>query len=422
MIGRTPTIGCALRSARIVLVLALFVLGCSPAPDSSSGTPVANRAVAGPNQSAAIVDGGSSGSTATGMIVLDIQQSFVTTATRRNGRSNVAGRVENAKQISRLADALSVPFFVTYEATNQGSGALPPSVKVDIPPSAKHFIKTTFAATGQPQFAQAVNQSGLRRFLIVGAETDVCVMQTILGLRRAGFGIAVMPDALFTEEVNIAPALRRLRQAGVAQLGMPEAEALLRGDATALDAVSRTPPPVIVRPLEIGIVLHRLDQLGANDANASAKRARLKELLTISEWFRLPLFAADPASATAALPADLRSIVTRPLLQLAQRPAGVTQVAIAGGHPGAREAIAELRGKGVDTFVVEDALMGGSHADLEPAYAEGAVPTSYKTLYYELTRSVDDREWPSQQWVKDGERYFDLTLAPEDLPQLLASP
>ena len=67
---------------------------------------------------------------------------------------------------------------------------------------------------------------------------------------------------------------------------------------------------------------------------------------------------------------------------------------------------------------MEDALLGGAAADLEPLYVAGAVPTTYKTLYYELIQSVDDAGWPSQQWVKDGSRYFDMTMAPEELPPL----
>lgn len=76
------------------------------------------------------------------------------------------------------------------------------------------LIKTTFAATTQPQFLAAIKASGAQR-LVVGAETDVCILQTVLGLRRAGYEVINVTDALFTEEINIPPAVRRMRQAGV---------------------------------------------------------------------------------------------------------------------------------------------------------------------------------------------------------------
>jgi hypothetical protein len=195
---------------------------------------------------------------------------------------------------------------------------------------------------------------------------------------------------------------------------------LMAGDGSAFEgaAAADAAQPVIVKPLEMGLVLNRADALGASDANANAKRVRLRELLLISEWFRLPVLAADPAAATAALPADLRNILTRPIMALANRPANVKQLAVFGGHAGAREAAATLRQGGTDVFLVTDALIGGTHASLEPAYVEGAIPTTYKSLYYELTRSVSDAEWPSPQWVTDAERYFDRTQAPEDLPPI----
>jgi hypothetical protein len=165
------------------------------------------------------------------------------------------------------------------------------------------------------------------------------------------------------------------------------------------------------------LLLHDLGGLNAADANSAQKMVRLRELLLLSEWFRLPVLAADPASALAALPANLRSVLTRPIIALASRPSNVTQLAVAGGHAGIGTAVAALAGK-VDVFLVEDTLVGGGAADLEPLYVNGALPTTYKTLYYELTQSVSDAQWPSQQWVTDGNKYFDLTMAPEELPAL----
>ncbi len=357
----------------------------------------------------------------TGIVVIDVQNKFVTTASRRNAGSDIAGRVVNDKAVLDLAKARQVPVFITYEAEKTGDSALPPSLAGDVPAGAQEFIKTTFDATGQPQFAAAIKASGLRRLLVVGSETDVCVMQTILGLRRQGIEVIALVDALFSEEVNVVPALRRLRQAGVAQIAVADADAILAGRTPVTFPPSSGVPP-IVRPFEIGIVLHGLDKLGA-DPNASAKQVRLKELLTISEWFRIPVFASDPTTASNALPAALRSILTHGILPLASRPSATTQLAFAGAHDGVLEAASTLRQSGADVFLVEDVLIGGSSKDLEPAYAAGAIPTTYKSLYYELTHSVSDAEWPSQQWVTDGTaRYYDQTLAPEELPPIGESP
>ena len=146
---------------------------------------------------------------------------------------------------------------------------------------------------------------------------------------------------------------------------------------------------------------------------SAAKLVRLRELLLVSEWFQRPVYAADPEATTAALPANLRAILKRPVLPLASRPASVTQLAFAGGRAGLGAASAAAA-KGAEVFLVEDALLGV--ADLSSIEAGGAVPTTYKSLYYELIQSVDEREWPSQEWVARSNPYFDLTQAPEELP------
>jgi nicotinamidase-related amidase len=350
-----------------------------------------------------------------GVVVIDTQQVFFTTATARNPTANIPTRMTNIQHVFELAAASHVPTFITFEATKTGDHALPAALAGALPPSAQDFIKTTFAATGQPQFLSAVQSSQLKRLLVVGAETDVCVLQTMLGLRRAGFEVLSLVDALFTEEVNDGPARRRMRQAGIVEVTMQDAEGIVTRSA-ATPAPAPTSPAVSVRPLEIGIVLHDLAGLSAADPNAAAKKARLKQLLLISEWFRMPVLAADPQAALAALPADLKTILKHPIVALASRPAQVKQVVVAGGRTGIDGVAADL-GKTGDVFLLEDVLLGTG--PLEALYVKGAVPSTYKTLYYEMIQSVNDAQWPSQQWVTDDNPYFDLTSAPEELPPLV---
>lgn len=400
--------------------LLLLAFACSSPPLASQGkgnptTPDGTPADEAPSSSPAS-DPTPREAGPLGVVAIDLQQVFFTTAGARNPKADVNARMARSAHLFGVAAAHQVPFVMTFEASKTGDHALPPMLTAALPSQALQLVKTTFAATGQPQFLPAIKASDARRLLVVGAETDVCIMQTVLGLRRAGYEVIAVVDALFTEEVNTAPAVRRMRQAGVVELGIEEAEALLASGGSS-PAPSTSVPPVIIRPLETGVLLSGLEGLGASDGNASAKMVRLRELLLVSEWFRLPVLAADPTSALAALPANLRSILTRPIAALSSRPSQVTQLVVAGGRAGIAQVVAGLGGK-VDVFLVEDALLGGAAADLEPLYVAGAVPTTYKTLYYELIQSVDDAGWPSQQWVKDGSRYYDLTMGPEQLPPL----
>ena len=353
-------------------------------------------------------------------MTIDVQNVFFTRATKRNAK-NVEGRMANIEKVWKLAAARNIPVFITFEDSKSGDHALPPTLTAARPPSAQDFIKTTFAATGQPQFVPALMCCNVKRFLVLGAETDVCVLQTILGMRRAGLEVLVVTECLFTEEVNTVPAFRRYKQAGVVEINMSDAEALLQsGGASSTPAPSTNAPPTIVQPLALGVLLNGVEGngLSAADPNGSPKMVRVRELLLVSEWFKLPLFAVDPQATSNGMPADWKSIITRPITPLASRPASIKQLAVAGGHAGVSAVVTGAKTAGADVFLVEDALVGGGSSDLKPLYQGGAVPATYKTLYYELIQSVDKGQWPSQQWVTDGNRFFDLTKAPEELPPL----
>lgn len=356
-------------------------------------------------------ESGPAASLPSGLVVIDLQNAFFTGA-KANPRIDGARIQANAITLLRAAGDAQRPVLVTYEASKTGDHAMPAALTGAEPPGTKELVKTTFGAMGLPAFATAVRESGVKRWIVVGAETDVCVLQTMLGLRRQGLEVVAVDDALMTEEENAAPARRRMKQAGIASLSTPEAVSVLRGGPAA--TASAGAPVKILSPLGTGVVLNDVAGLGATDANASQKRARLHELLLLTEWFKLPVMAVDPAAATSALPSDLKRLLTRPILALADRPATVKNVAVAGGSRGLAETVAAL---GVDAWIVSDAIVGSDA--FEPLYARGAVPSTYKSLYYELTVSVDDGGWPSAQWVKDGNaKYWDLTQAPEDLTPL----
>jgi nicotinamidase-related amidase len=88
-----------------------------------------------------------------------------------------------------------------------GTGAAPPV-----------FVKHVFGLAGQPDILAAVEATGRRTAILAGAETDVCVAQSALGLLARGFRVGVVTDATFSPGEMHAFGLRRMREAGVLQL------------------------------------------------------------------------------------------------------------------------------------------------------------------------------------------------------------
>lgn len=84
------------------------------------------------------------------------------------------------------------------------------------------FEKTHFGAADHAEFVALVQDRGRHRVVITGMETHVCVMQTALGLRAAGFEVTVVADAVGSREARQLDrelALRRMEQAGCALAG-----------------------------------------------------------------------------------------------------------------------------------------------------------------------------------------------------------
>jgi hypothetical protein len=143
--------------------------------------------------------------------------------------------------------------------------------------------------------------------------------------------------------------------------------------------------------------------------------------LLVSEWFDLPVYVTDVA---AGLPADFAPYfegTLRPIGQIAQD-RSVTQLVFSGTDGGLAEAMSAWS-QSHQLYVMEDALLslGTPSAQkemLQPFFEQGLVPTTYKSFYYDMTRSVDVAEWPSPERIQKYDEYYWLTQAPEDLPPM----
>lgn len=415
---------------RITVALTLFGLffsgGCGPVEqdwpsspskaDEEPGAPaVPGTSDQGPGAQPA------PGSHKLGIVVIDVQQGFVQLAANKN----IAQIVDNTQTVFGLADRTKTPFFITYEDSKEGTHGLPAQLESAVPGHAREFIKTTFAATGLPAFASAVSQTGFTHIIALGAETDVCVLQTVLGLRSMGLTVILQQDAVFTSEPNTGPALRRMQQAGVVMRGMAQVRGYIE-DQSPVPGAPTGGPVKIIKPLNIAAILVGFTEQALNssaDPFKTEKIARLKELLLISEWFDVPLYTTG---ASNALPAQFQGLITkqiRPVAELTQHSnGGIQQVVLAGtGTDQQISGLVDSLGKSLDIFIMEDGLIssGPQISVLDALYENGAVPLTYKSLYYGMTKSVDLNEWPSQAWVDKDPIYYEKTKAPEDLPPVL---
>ena len=92
------------------------------------------------------------------------------------------------------AARLGVPIVVS-EQYPQGLGHTDERL-LPLPEGAAILPKTSFSALGDAGIRAHLAGLGRRQVVLAGMETHICVLQTALGLREAGYAVAVAADAV----------------------------------------------------------------------------------------------------------------------------------------------------------------------------------------------------------------------------------
>jgi nicotinamidase-related amidase len=142
------------------------------------------------------------------LVVVDVQPGFL------GGQAESA--VERMAWLVAVAGRLEVPVVVTEEEPER-NGATDGRVAARLPAGTPVYTKPTFGLAGTPEILEAVRATGRGTAVFVGCETDVCVAQSAIGLRSAGFACVVVEDATFSPGEMHERGLARSASEGVAR-------------------------------------------------------------------------------------------------------------------------------------------------------------------------------------------------------------
>ncbi|HSL32370.1 MAG TPA: isochorismatase family protein [Candidatus Limnocylindrales bacterium] len=142
------------------------------------------------------------------LIVVDAQPGF-------SGASDeaAAGSREIAGWLVGVAAALGVPIVVTEEDTS-ANGPTDPVIIGRLPGGTAILPKSVFGLADEPEIIAAVVATGRRTAVLVGAETDVCIAHSAVGLLDRGYRVVVVADATFSPAAMHEHGLRHVRAAG----------------------------------------------------------------------------------------------------------------------------------------------------------------------------------------------------------------
>jgi nicotinamidase-related amidase len=143
------------------------------------------------------------------LIVVDVQRSFVDKLD-----DDVAGPLLNRiRWTVEMASRLGIPVVVTAEDI-ESVGTTIPFIAEVLPDGTTEHDKMTFDLCDDPLILGEVESTGRQTAVLVGFETDVCVMQSALGLLQQGFRVVVLSDATGSPGESHQTGISRMRDAG----------------------------------------------------------------------------------------------------------------------------------------------------------------------------------------------------------------
>ena len=122
--------------------------------------------------------------------------------------------IRNNQRLLEGARLLELPRFISEQYV-KGLGPSIAAIK-NVAVDAIFFEKIHFSCTCQPGVLETLKAKGRQQIILTGMETHVCVLQTALGLRGAGFDVFLVADASASRTAESRSiAIERMRDAGV---------------------------------------------------------------------------------------------------------------------------------------------------------------------------------------------------------------
>ena len=148
------------------------------------------------------------------LVVIDVQDAFLDKLPRQDGER----LVNNICWLIKLAMWRQIPLVVTAEEFDEQPLA---RKLVDIlPANTPVFDKVVFGLAHQPDILAALDQTGRKTTVLIGLETDVCVMHSAIGLLEHGYCVVVVADATGTPVPGQEIGLTRMQNAGAITVNM----------------------------------------------------------------------------------------------------------------------------------------------------------------------------------------------------------
>jgi nicotinamidase-related amidase len=176
-------------------------------------------------------------------LIIDVQKYFLSQLDRRHR----SGIVANTRNLVRLLDHFKIPVVVTLERPIEKKGVLPREIAAHLGPDSKNFEKDFFDLSKEKTIEKHLARLRRKQMIVAGCETDVCVLQSCLGLLNRGYEVYVMEELLFSSSRDVSSALVRMQNEGAVFLTYKTLYYELI-ESVGADSLPRDLPDAIVTP------------------------------------------------------------------------------------------------------------------------------------------------------------------------------
>jgi nicotinamidase-related amidase len=143
-------------------------------------------------------------------VIIDVQDFFLLQA--GEGRSSKI--IANTGNFARLLAYFAIPLVVTLERPVDQKGSCPQEIMKNLGNMAELFEKDFFDLTKDSQIRDHLEQLNKKQLVLAGCETDVCVLQSCLGLLSLDYEVYLVEELLFSSSPNVGSAVARMQSAG----------------------------------------------------------------------------------------------------------------------------------------------------------------------------------------------------------------
>src|SRR3989337_2051266 len=144
-------------------------------------------------------------------VIVDLQGFFLAQVDKR-----LRSRIKtNTGNFVRLLNHFRIPIVVTLERPLEFKGSLPKEVRKHVGDRAHTFEKDFFDLCKDKKIKRHLGLLKRQQMIVAGCETDVCILQSCLGLLSLGYEVYVMEELIFSSSRNVDAAIARMKAEGV---------------------------------------------------------------------------------------------------------------------------------------------------------------------------------------------------------------